>query len=91
MPIRRLLLGACFFDIGVVLIVLPWSAIWDRNYFAQVAPFLGIVITNDFVRGAVTGLGVVNVSAALAEIVAILVARRPGGPMSIAPSRITDE
>jgi len=84
--VRRVLLAACFFEIGTVLIVVPWSAFWDRNYFAQVTPFLGALITNNFVRGAVTGLGVINVSAGLAEIVAVILSRRSDRHPSIKPS-----
>ena len=64
---KRLVLVAFFFEIGFVLIVVPWSAFWDRNYFAQVAPPLEALITNNFFRGAVSGLGVINVLAGLAE------------------------
>jgi hypothetical protein len=82
--VRRLLLIAFFFEIGFALLVVPWSAFWDRNYFAEALPSLHLLITNNFVRGAVSGLGLVNVFAGLAEIVAILFARHgesfpPGG------------
>ena len=83
---RRLLLVAFFFEIGLVLIVVPWSSFWDRNYFAQLAPPLGALITNNFVRGAVSGLGLINVSAGVAEIVSIVLARSAGRPASIEPS-----
>jgi hypothetical protein len=51
-----------------LLILIPWSAFWDRNYFVEAVPALGALITNNFVRGAVSGLGVVNLLAALAEL-----------------------
>ena len=35
---RRLLLIAFFLEVGFVLIVVPWSAYWDRNYFALALP-----------------------------------------------------
>lgn len=80
---RRLLLVVFFLEIGLVLIVVPWSAFWDRNYFAQLAPSLGALITNNFVRGAVSGLGLINVSAGVAEIVSIVLARSADRPASI--------
>lgn len=83
---RRLLLVAFFIEIGLVLIVVPWSAFWDRNYFVQLVPPLGALITNNFVRGAVSGLGVINVSAGVAEIVSIVLARSADRPASIKPS-----
>ncbi len=83
---RRLLLVAFFFEIGLVLIVIPWSAFWDRNYFAQLAPPLEALITNNFVRGAVSGLGMINVSVGLVELVSIVLARAADRPTSIKPS-----
>jgi hypothetical protein len=72
----RLLLVAFFLEVGLVLIVAPWSSWWDRNYFAQLTPSIHAIVTNNFVRGAVSGLGVVNVAAAVAELLALLVSRR---------------
>jgi hypothetical protein len=60
---------------GLLLVLLPWSSFWDRNYFAELAPSLRLLITNNYVRGAVTGLGLVNLLAALADL-SELVARR---------------
>lgn len=74
-----------FFEIGLVLIVIPWLAFWDRNYFAQLAPPLQALITNNFVRGAVSGLGLINVVAGLAELVSIVLARSADRPASIKP------
>ena len=71
---KRLVLVVFFFEVGVVLIFIPWSAFWDRNYFAQLVPPLQATITNNFFRGAVSGLGVVNVVAGLAELVSVVFA-----------------
>ena len=48
--------------------LIPWSAFWDRNYFIQLSSALGTVLTSNYARGACTGLGLVNVWAALAEL-----------------------
>lgn len=48
--------------------LVPWSAFWDRNYFAELLPALKSIITNNYVRGAVMGLGLINVWAALSEL-----------------------
>ena len=56
--------------------VVPWSAYWERNYFADVWPTVHAIVTNNYVRGAISGLGAVNVMAALSELAA-LVTRRP--------------
>lgn len=59
---------AFFIEGGLLLIVLPWSEFWDRNYFGLVSPFVHAILVNDFVRGAVSGLGLLNLAAGLAEI-----------------------
>jgi hypothetical protein len=72
----RLLLTAFFLETGVVLLLAPWSQFWDRNYFAQDLPLLHGLIVNNFIRGAVSGLGVVNLAAAIAEMHAFFADRR---------------
>jgi hypothetical protein len=64
-------------EAGLLLILIPWSAFWDRNYFADVVPGLREFMTNNFVRGAVSGLGAVNLFAALSELAEIFT--RPHG------------
>jgi hypothetical protein len=89
--VKRLLLVAFFFEVGFVLIVIPWSAFWDRNYFAQVAPPLRVLITNNFFRGAVSGLGVINILAGLAELISLVLARSPDRPASINPTQLAED
>ncbi|MEQ1757489.1 MAG: hypothetical protein ABL986_04160 [Vicinamibacterales bacterium] len=72
---RRLFLIAFFLEVGFALIVVPWSGFWDGNYFAQVLPLVGDVIGNDFVRGAVSGIGVVTVVTGLSDLVSLFMAR----------------
>jgi len=50
----------------------PWSAFWDGNYFGSAWPVLHTVMTNNYVRGAVTGLGVVNLCAGFVELAVLL-------------------
>jgi len=59
----------------LLLIVLPWSAFWERNYFAAAWPPLQTFVTNNFVRGAVTGLGLVNLFAGFADLALVFIAR----------------
>ncbi len=56
--------------------IIPWSSFWERNYFGQVVPLVRELLANNYVRGAVTGLGLVNVWLALGELTDILTARR---------------
>lgn len=66
---------AYFLEVGLLLIVLPWSQFWEHNYFAQSWPLLTPFITNSFVRGGVTGLGFVNLLAGVADLAPIFTSR----------------
>lgn len=46
---------------GLALILVPWSDIWEANYFVYQYPGLGLIAENTFLRGAVSGLGFMNV------------------------------
>lgn len=52
----------------MLLIVVPWSTFWERNYFAEAWPVLLPILTNNFMRGAISGLGVVNLIAGFADL-----------------------
>lgn len=56
----------------MLLVITPWSRFWDRNYFTALWPSLALVMSNDFVKGAVSGIGVISVLAALGEIMALV-------------------
>ena len=58
----------------MLLIVIPWSAFWARNYFAETWPALRPFVTNNFVRGAVSGLGIVNLVVGFADLSLLFVA-----------------
>lgn len=77
----RLLLVAYLLEVGLLLILVPWyyPAFWDRNYFVRALPWLEGVIANNFVRGAVSGIGVINVCAGLVELGGLLLGRHAGG------------
>jgi hypothetical protein len=74
--VKRLFVIAFFFEFGFALLIVPWSAFWDRNYFAGMVPAIHAVITNNFVRGAVSGLGVINLLSGISELVSMLLARK---------------
>ena len=63
---------------GLLLLVLPWSAFWETNYFAAWPP-VRLIVTNNFVRGAVSGLGIVNLVVGFAELTVVLSARDRSG------------
>jgi hypothetical protein len=57
----RVLISLDFFLLGVLLILLPWLGFWEHNYFLDKYPELIPVVLNPSLRGAVTGLGVLDV------------------------------
>lgn len=56
--------------------LIPWSAFWERNYFVEGSRAFGAVFTSNYTRGAVTGLGLINVWAALAELADLFGSRK---------------
>lgn len=79
---KRLILVALFLEVGLLLVVIPWSGFWERNYFAQAIPAVYAFITNNYVRGAISGLGLINIYLGLAELVSTLSARHVPPPSS---------
>jgi len=73
--LRCLLRVAFFIEMGLLLVVLPWSGFWERNYFAQIWPTVDALVANPFIRGAVSGLGFVNLFAGAAELVPVFAER----------------
>jgi hypothetical protein len=63
---------ALILEIGLLLVLIPWTRFWERNYFGEMLPVLRWVITNDYVRGAVSGLGLVNIWLALSGLADLL-------------------
>jgi hypothetical protein len=66
---------AFFLEVGLLLVVLPWSSFWDNNYFVLKWPVIRPFLTNHFVRGGVTGLGGVNLVAGFADLAMMFASR----------------
>jgi len=62
------------FELGVILICIPWLSLWDSNYFLSHYPLLRPYLLHPSVRGFVTGLGALDI------VVAGSMLRRPSGP-----------
>ena len=56
-------------EVGVALLYLPWSSSWENNYLLYLHPQLRAVVSNPFFKGAVLGLGIVNILIGFHEIV----------------------
>jgi hypothetical protein len=57
----RVLISLDFFLLGVLLMLLPWLGFWEHNYFLDKYPELIPFALHPSLRGAVTGLGVLDV------------------------------
>jgi len=53
--------------VGIVLVVAPWTSLWDSNYLLNPHPAVRRLLLSAFTRGAVTGLGLVNILLAFHE------------------------
>ena len=73
---RRLLSIVYFLEVGLLLVLVPWSTFWDRNYFVQSVPLLQMVFKNNFTRGGVSGLGILNLFVGFADLRALFSTRR---------------
>ena len=72
------------FELGLFLIVYPWTDAWTENYFSVIAPDRALtrwreLWNNPFVRGGVSGLGLINIWIALTEVFGLFARRRPSG------------
>ena|SRR5712692_8088071 len=65
------------FEIGILLVILPWvpSPAWNENYLLVLAadkvhwPWLALAMKSGYARGAVTGLGLLNILLGVWEII----------------------
>jgi hypothetical protein len=48
-------------ELGLALMLVPWSNVWETNFFLYQYPALGFVVKNPFLRGAISGLGLMNI------------------------------
>lgn len=60
-------------ELGLFLVVYPWLPAWNENYLVTVVPDTMVgnwreLWNNPFVRGGVSGLGLVNIWIAIGEV-----------------------
>ena len=54
-------------ELGLFLMVLPWSWMWERNLILRLVPDLRPFLLSNYFRGALSGLGLVNLWIGLSE------------------------
>ena len=55
-------------ELGMFLLVFPWSEWWDFNFFASYIPEWHRYWESAYLRGAISGLGVIYLYISLVEI-----------------------
>ena len=72
-----------------MLLVAPWSAIWERNLLVEILPSWGSLARLHGVRGMVSGVGLVSLGVGLWELTSVVGAsvrrRRGKGSERLAP------
>jgi hypothetical protein len=56
------------FEIGLFLVFVPWSGLWENNVLLAYSLHLRRLLLNNFVRGAVSGLGVIDLVLGFSEL-----------------------
>lgn len=69
----RVVLAIAWFDLGLLVLLLPWSPFWESNFLLTRFPPLIPFILSGYLRGAISGLGLLDVVLAADA----LVGRRP--------------
>ena len=59
--LRQVLWLLVLFELGVVLLFLPWMQVWESNYFLSHYPALRPLLMHSSLRGAITGLGILDI------------------------------
>jgi hypothetical protein len=57
----RALAVVLLFEMGALLLYLPWSSFWEQNYFFHQIPGLMPILLHPSVRGIVSGVGVLDI------------------------------
>ncbi len=65
-------------EVGLVLLLLPWTLLWDNNFFFSLQPQYSDFWLGNQLRGAVSGIGLVNLWLFASEVTALFDKRRGG-------------
>jgi hypothetical protein len=70
--LRRLLTCFLFTLVGTLLMVVPWMAGWDQNFFSGSRPGWYSLWMNPYFRGAISGVGMLNLVVSFLELFHLL-------------------
>jgi hypothetical protein len=63
--LRSVLWLFILFELGVVLVFLPWLQVWESNYFLSQYPALRPILLHPSLRGVITGVGALDIVLAI--------------------------
>lgn len=66
-------------EAGLFFIVVPWTRVWTMNPMLQHTLAVSMVANNPFVRGMVSGFGLVHLIIGVKDVLRISAARRAEG------------
>ena len=58
-----------FIELGMILLVIPWTPVWTQNSLLIGYPTLKMISDHGFLRGAVSGLGLINIWIGISDAV----------------------
>jgi hypothetical protein len=70
--IEKLILTLFCLEVGAFLLVFPWMPYWADNYFIQQTGELRGIFLSPYFRGAVSGLGALNIYLAILESISFV-------------------
>lgn len=73
---------AYFLEAGLLLLVAPWTVFWEHNTFVVRWPAFAAILLSPWFRGAMSGVGVVTIGAALLDLLGLFVGRETIPPES---------
>jgi hypothetical protein len=87
----RLVFIVYFIESGLMLVYVPWSPFWERNAFLRSIGWITDAAQSGYVRGAVSGVGILLVSAGLVELGAWMMRgrRSPSGSTTTSTTTTT--
>lgn len=78
----RVFVAVYLVEAGLILTAAPWTQWWSRNYFADLLPWLRMLMSTSGMRVLVVGVGLMTVAIGIAELWVALSGRfgRRGSP-----------
>ncbi|HUR36210.1 MAG TPA: hypothetical protein VM009_00230 [Terriglobales bacterium] len=58
-----------FIELGMILVVIPWTPIWTQNNLLSAYPAIKAIADHGFMRGAISGLGLINIWIGISDAV----------------------